>query len=525
MNFPLSEIIASCSEEILIDELKSLRNHMVHTMYDFFNAINAIIIGRDETFENYVELASWPQKNSFKVINIEDCEVKNDPLSWLFKQKNIHVLNKNNYRIMELIKQKFFPNSPDTGFMIIPGRHNLTSYPDLFFIITADVNLLTENRLLVAQKYANYCSSLNLMKASSDQEKFRKVHLQKAVDTLSNEVKKQSIIKRKYLSLKIIGNSKNIVKVREDILKLAPMRLSVLIQGDTGTGKELVAKQLHYYSENRNGPFMAVNVASLNRNLIESELFGHVKGAFTGANKDKEGYFKRAENGTLFLDEIGDLPFELQAKLLRVLEEKKFVPVGATIETPFNARIVSATHKDLPKMILTDEFRKDLYYRLAESRISIDPLWRRIIDIEALAISFVEEYNKNLGTHFNLDANSIQLLTELEYDGNVRQLRSLITHVCRVSEQIGSINTNTIRSVYHDNSVVNKIKINPVTTAFTQGFRTACNSFEKQILLDAIKMNNGSRVRAAEQLRLPIRTLYNKLKKFGFEGIEDEKLE
>ncbi|MHC5308061.1 sigma 54-interacting transcriptional regulator [Bartonella sp. LJL80] len=524
MSYSLPDIITRCSEEILIHELKSARSHMAHTMYDFFNASGVTIIGRDETFENYVELAAWPEKNSFAVMNIEECENKGDPLSWLFKQKTIQVMNDSNQNIMKLVKQRFFPILNYAGFMIIPGQHSSTTNPDLFFIISADESLLTDEHLVIAQKYANYCSSLNLMKASSDQERFKKNHLQKAVDSLSNEISKQKKIRNNYLSLNIIGNSKNIIKVREDIAKLAPMRLSVLVQGDTGTGKELVAQELHRYSENRDGPFIAVNVASLNQSLIESELFGHVKGAFTGAYGEKAGYFKRAENGTLFLDEIGDLPFELQAKLLRVLQEKKFIPVGSTSEITFNARIVSATHKNLQQMIMNDAFRKDLYYRLAESRIQIEPLSKRISDIEALAVSFVDEYNKSVGTRFNLDVASIQALCSLEYDGNVRQLRSLIFHVCRTSEQIGFIKSETIHTVYHDNNAFHEPEINPAVMAFAEGFQSACTSFERKLLLDAIRMNEGSRIRAAKQLKLPIRTFYNKLKKCGLEGIEDEKM-
>ena len=232
----------------------------------------------------------------------------------------------------------------------------------------------------------------------------------------------------------IIGSSRLLKSVMEQVAVVAPTDSTVLIQGETGTGKELVAQAIHDSSPRRNGPLVKMNCAAIPASLIESELFGHERGAFTGALTQRIGRFEAANGGTLFLDEIGDLALDLQVKLLRVIQEQEFERLGSTRSIRVNVRLVAATHRDLEQMVENKEFRADLYYRLGVFPISLPPLRERPEDIPALARHFVAKYAERMHKVVDeIPAETMDAMIAYQWPGNIRQLQNFVEHGVIVS--------------------------------------------------------------------------------------------
>lgn len=231
----------------------------------------------------------------------------------------------------------------------------------------------------------------------------------------------------------LISRSRAMWDVFHIIQNAAETEATVLVRGESGTGKELVARAIHDLSDRRNAPFLAVNCAALSANLLESELFGHVRGAFTGAIKDHHGLFQRAHGGTLFLDEIAELPLELQAKLLRVIQERNFVPVGGVMSMPVNVRLVAATHRALREEVKNGRFREDLMYRLRVVPIYLPPLRERREDISVLLWHFIEKHNaENRRKIDEIEPEAMRLLLDYSWHGNIRELQNVIEYAFAV---------------------------------------------------------------------------------------------
>ena len=227
----------------------------------------------------------------------------------------------------------------------------------------------------------------------------------------------------------IIGQSEKIHNVCRLVGSVAKSEATVLIQGESGTGKEIVANAIHAHSHRCRGPFVKVNCAALTETLLESELFGHVKGAFTGAIRDHRGRFKQADGGTILLDEIGNMPLSGQAKLLRVLQEHEFEPVGSSVTTSVNVRVIAATNVDLEKAVSEGKFREDLYYRLKVFEISMPPLRERKEDIPLLSQHFLRQYTQSVRKEIRaLAPETLAVLIEHDWPGNVRELENAIEH-------------------------------------------------------------------------------------------------
>ncbi|EGU43901.1 sigma-54 dependent transcriptional regulator [Vibrio ichthyoenteri ATCC 700023] len=327
------------------------------------------------------------------------------------------------------------------------------------------------------------------------------------------------------LSTKLIGDSSAMHKLREQIINAASSKLSVMIQGETGTGKELVAHAVHEYSSRNKGPFVAINCAAIPENLLESELFGYSKGAFSGADKDKLGLIAQADGGTLFLDEIGDMPLNLQAKLLRVLESRLFRPVGAKQELTSNFRLVSATHVNLLQQVRQREFRQDLYYRLLQYPVSLPSLSAKLEDIELLSQHFVDSFNHQHNTNIRgLDYKAIDRLSQYDFPGNVRELKHLVEFACAQTPD----GTQVAASCFeHRLSNVHSVAPSAVknvsndTAEYGVGFNSdqvdnlkqTVNEFELRIIRDRLQHFSGDRAKAAASLGIPKRTLAYKCQK------------
>ncbi|MCD4702279.1 MAG: sigma-54 dependent transcriptional regulator [Candidatus Aegiribacteria sp.] len=247
-------------------------------------------------------------------------------------------------------------------------------------------------------------------------------------------------IRSKYSIEGIIGKSRPIVELLEKVRMVADKNSTILITGESGTGKELIARAIHSIGSRSDKPFMGVSCGSFSRNLLESELFGHMKGSFTGAHKDKEGLLVAAEGGTFFLDEIGELDRELQVKLLRALQERQVLPVGGTRHVPFEARIIAATNADLGEMVKTENFRADLYYRLNVIPLHVPALRERRSDIPFLLDKFLENYSSESGELIrSITSEARTILSNYSWPGNVRELENVVERLCVMTrtEEIG----------------------------------------------------------------------------------------
>jgi transcriptional regulator with PAS, ATPase and Fis domain len=235
-------------------------------------------------------------------------------------------------------------------------------------------------------------------------------------------------LRQQYNFDNIVGISRKMKEVYERIAAAADSDSTILIQGESGTGKDLIARSIHYNSVRSKEPFIALNCASIPANLIESELFGYKKGAFTGASADAIGILRSADRGTLFLDEIGDMPLGVQARLLRFLENKKVRPVGGVEETKVDVRVICATNQDLEVLVAENKFRKDLYYRISIIIINLPPLRERREDIPLLIDHFISKYNRDIRTRqvMGISKDAVEVLKNYEWDGNVRELENVI---------------------------------------------------------------------------------------------------
>ncbi|SNR56532.1 sigma-54-dependent transcriptional regulator [Lutibacter flavus] len=303
----------------------------------------------------------------------------------------------------------------------------------------------------------------------------------------------------------IIGKSKPMQQVMNTIAKVSPTDASILILGENGTGKQHLAREIHKQSEQKNGPFIHVDLGSLSENLFESELFGHKKGSFTDAHEDKPGRFEMAENGTLFLDEIGNLPFNLQSKLLTVLQDRKVSRLGEGIERPFNTRLLFATNAPLNQWVAEGKFRQDLLFRINTVEIEIPPLRKRPEDIDEFVIYYLNFFkSKYHKSHLKIDSEAMKMLRTHHWPGNVREIQHTLERGVIMSDgqeiKTSDFNLTTI----------------PVTKSTSSEFDDLnLQNIEKILIQKAIEKHEGNISKAAKELGLTRAALYRRLEKFN----------
>lgn len=312
----------------------------------------------------------------------------------------------------------------------------------------------------------------------------------------------------------MIGTSNEIQRVFDIVHKLAKVDTSVLIRGESGTGKELVARALHYNSHRRKGPLVAVNCAALPENLIESEFFGHEKGAFTGADKRKIGKFQYAEGGTLFLDEIGDISLAMQVKLLRVLQEKIFSPVGGNQEISTDVRVIAATNRPLEEMIQTAQFRSDLFYRLNVLPINLPPLRERRDDILPLTDFMIKKFNKiHHKSIKKIDPHAIHFLQAYSWPGNIRELENVIEHAF-ILESDEVIQPSSL-PIHITKSQQQGDARNVFDEVEALNYPALKEKFEREFLVKALQAFGGRINQTAVHTKMTKVTLLRKLEKYG----------
>jgi len=392
---------------------------------------------------------------------------------------------------MDLLK-KVKAGYSDIPFIVITAHGSIESAVEA--MKTGAFDYLTkpfrkDDILLVAGKALKYCELCNEVKR------------------LRKKLKDKDGIKT------IIGKSKAMQDVLKLVARVADSQATILIQGESGTGKELIAKLIHNLSNRRDKPFIAVDCGVFPEHLLQNELFGHVKGAFTGAVKDKKGLFIAADEGTLFLDEIGTISQAVQLNLLRVLQEKEVRPVGSVTNIKGDVRVVAATSVDLERAMLDGRFRRDLYYRLAVVTINLPPLRERKSDIANLAYHFMRKYaaiyNRELS---DITPEAMHAIMENPWSGNVRELENVMERAVLLSDDVLIDETSLPLPVIQ--RISNKTK---QMEPFKNAIKTAGRNAEREPILKALEETGGNKTKAARILGISRSSLYNKINWFGIE--------
>ncbi len=312
-------------------------------------------------------------------------------------------------------------------------------------------------------------------------------------------------LKQKYNFDNIIGRSDSLIEIFKLIEKIAATNSSVLIQGESGTGKELIARAIHYNSPRTDGPFIPINCGALPENLLESELFGYVKGAFTGANANKTGLLKAAHGGTLFLDELSEMPMPLQVKLLRVVQERELIPLGSTRVEKFDARIIAATNRNLEEESAAGRFREDLYYRLSIFSLTLPPLRDRREDIPLLVRFFIEKHSRSLNQAPKaVSDEAMQALLSHEWRGNIRELQNAIERAVTLADDRIELQ-----------HLPQKVRSASADIRDLSGQTVTLDELEKRHIFETLDRVNDDKARAATLLGIDLSTLYRKLKRYG----------
>jgi Nif-specific regulatory protein len=400
--------------------------------------------------------------------------------------------------------------SPDTAFICVPikEKQEVVGALSVYRPFADDEQLLEDSTIL--EIVASMVARAVLLRRDllAQQESLKEENRQLRAE-----------LTRRYHPDNIVGNSREMQEVYDQIFQVAKSQATVLINGETGTGKELVAHAIHYASNRASEPFVRVHCAALPESLIESELFGHVKGAFTGAVSDRKGRFELADGGSIFLDEIGEIPISIQAKLLRVLQEREFERVGGIKTIKVNVRIIAATHRDLPAMVEKGQFREDLYYRLSVFPIFVPPLIKRKADIILLADHFMAKYaaeNDKTVTKFSDEA--LDLLMRHRWPGNVRELENCIERAVLLASG-EMIRQDVLPSSIQVPSEPQKPHLGP-TPVLAEGasLDQMVGSYEKTILAEALKLTHGNIAGAARMLFSTPRIVSYKARQYGLDA-------
>ena len=325
----------------------------------------------------------------------------------------------------------------------------------------------------------------------------------------------KQVVRDRYHFGNIIGQSPKMMVLYDLLEKVSPTKTNILIAGESGTGKELVAKAIHYNSPRKEKPFVTLNCGAIPESLIESELFGHMKGAFTDAIATRKGLFEVADEGTIFLDEISELPLLMQVKLLRVLQDKEFKRVGGTEDIRVDVRIISATNKDLEEAVKEKRFREDLFYRLNVIQIKLPPLRDRKEDVQILASHFLKKYTEELNKNIlKISPEALQILLDYEYPGNVRELQNIIERAVAL-ESHQELTAHNLSSYLNEQPLMRKGPIDIDIPNEGVDLEKMVEDLERTLLLKALDKTKGIKKKAAELLHINFRSMRYRLEKYG----------
>jgi transcriptional regulator with GAF, ATPase, and Fis domain len=419
-------------------------------------------------------------------------------------------------------------NGEITGVVVLGSKQNglMYSAEDLTFLTA--LGQVTGIALHCANVHQNLKHLNEELRSKVDQlaqQKQQIAILQAELST--NRIETQTATSVEFRRESIIGHSPSIGQVLDMVRKVAPSDTNVLIRGESGTGKELLATAIHDNSPRRSGPLVSVHCAALSAGLLESELFGHVQGSFTGAHADKQGRFELANGGSLFLDEIGDISLEIQIKLLRVLQQREFERVGGTQTIQVDVRLIAATHQNLERLISEGKFREDLYYRLNVISIVVPPLRERSDDVLDLAVFFLKAASTRSGKRIaRFGDDALNALMQYSWPGNIRELQNVIERAVVLAER----DTIELMDLPFPIQSLDGAPRLAGTVAQREMFDVKFPSMptwyeenpdaERQLLMEALQQCKGNKTKAARKLGLPRSTYFSKLKKFGI--VDDE---
>ena len=424
---------------------------------------------------------------------------------------------------LKIIKEKYFDviitdlmlEKPEGGIEILKAVKAETN--------ETEVIVITANNSIEIAVEAMQHGAFNYLQKPLDLKQLRTITERAAESSKLRRINRdlERRLDEKFGFTGVLGNSPQMLAVVERLRRIAPTDAAVLIQGETGTGKELFAQSLHQNSPRKSKPFVALNCGALSEHILESELFGHVKGAFTDASSDRIGKFEYANGGTMFLDEVGDMPMPTQIKLLRVLENGEVTRVGSNNVIKVNVRILSATNRNLEEAISAGTFRQDLYHRLKVVTVRIPPLRERTEDIPVLLDHFIRQFAKKYDkTVRGIAPPARKMLFDFDWLGNVRQLRNVAESIVVVDydgiinmddlpEEIGGeIPTKVNRAMVQDTS-------EPLTGSLGELVGRPMAEIERQFIMETLKSTGGNREEAAMMLDIGERTLYRKIKEYG----------
>lgn len=428
---------------------------------------------------------------------------------------------------LDLLKKKSFdmvisdlqmPNV--TGIELL--KQTKDQYPDmLFFMITA---FATTETAVEAMKLGAYDYITKPFKIDEVRINIANALRSRTLETENRSMKKELV--REYSFQNLIGNSESMHRIFELIKRVSMTPTNVLVTGESGTGKEVIAKAIHYNGPLKDRPFVSVNCGAIPESLMESEMFGHKKGSFTGAVADKAGLFEVADGGSLFLDEVGELPLSIQVKLLRAIQERIIRRVGATDDTKVDVRIIAATNRDLEQMVKEGTFRQDLFYRLNVINIKSPALRERADDIPLLANHFLKKYNDRLGKNITtISADAIENLKKYDYPGNVRELENIIERTVAL-EGGNSILPESLPPLVITPSGRKMVSTHEIQVT-EEGIELdkVMGQIEKELLVKAIHAAGGVKKRAAKLLNITFRSMRYRVEKYNLGTIGDDDLD
>ena len=454
--------------------------------------------------------------NHFHILVVDDEPVQREMIGGFLKKQGFEVIAADSAeRALELFRQDAFDlvltdqkMAEMSGLELLQAVHTINAETPVILItafgtIEAAVTALKHGAIDYLTKPLNLDELLYRIRQVSD--RYRIIN--------ENRELREALQDRHRIE-GIIGESGPMLEVLSIVRRVAPSEATVLIRGESGTGKELIAKAIHFGSPRARGPLVKVNCAALPEALLESELFGHEKGAFTGALTSRQGRFELANGGTIFLDEIGDLPLHLQAKLLRVLQEREFEKVGSSRPVRVNVRIMAASHRPLEDLIKAGQLREDLYYRLNVVTIFIPPLRERRSDVALLLDHFLRYYaEKNGKTIRGLTPEGRDILLRYDYPGNVRELENIIERAVVLTRD-DVIGSGDLPLTVQEPEVADGDRETNLTAAV--------EALERRMIRDALARSDGIQTRAAELLGMGERALRYKLTKYGFREEDSE---
>ena len=427
-----------------------------------------------------------------RILLIDDEELFREDFAILLRKEGYECLTAASAEEgLEIVKKEF----PEIIFsdIVMPGKSGIDILEDI-------TRINSEASIIIMTSFGTLETAIKAFRRGAIDYILKPIEIEEVLIKIERIIRHKELLNEvKYLRKELfkssnefsfIGESEPIKKVKELIHRVGPTNSTVLINGESGTGKEIVAELIHQVSNKADKPYVAINCSSLQENLLESELFGHVKGAFTGAIKDKVGFMEAAGEGTILLDEISEIPISLQSKLLRVLEKKEFYRVGGTKKYPMKARIIAATNRNLKQSIKTGEFREDLYYRIAVFEIELPALKHRREDIPSLIEYFINKFNNEMAKKFvGVSSDAMRAMMNYDWPGNIRELRNVIERAMILCEN----KTITL------NGLPSQIKGTSQTLQESKNLRSTLNYFEKSYITQILKENNWNKERSEER--------------------------